>query len=82
VGLRHKPAHQITNFFDLLDSVIVPQVARQALSDWIEAKISAPIALVARMNVFQQPEAVRVWNLFSTKCALLAIRTSERRRLK
>jgi hypothetical protein len=32
----------MTNVFDLLDSVSVPQVARQALSDWIEAQHLRP----------------------------------------
>jgi ubiquinone/menaquinone biosynthesis C-methylase UbiE len=38
--------------------VTLPHVARQPLSDWITAKISAPIALLGLMNALQQPERV------------------------
>jgi ubiquinone/menaquinone biosynthesis C-methylase UbiE len=49
----------MSSLFAQLDSVMVPRVARQALSDWIAGKISAPIALLALLNVLQQPEALR-----------------------
>src|SRR5690242_14628490 len=49
----------MTSLLAQLDSVMVPRVARQTLSDWIAGKISAPIALLALLNIFQQPEALR-----------------------
>jgi len=55
----HKPTHPMTSLLTQLDSVMVSRVARQALSDWIAGKISAPIALLALLNVLQQPEALR-----------------------
>jgi SAM-dependent methyltransferase len=49
----------MTDVVDILDSIALPQAARQALSDWSAGRISSPIALLALMNVLQQPESVR-----------------------
>src|SRR5262245_43308870 len=49
----------MTNFFDRLDAVTLPNDARQPLADWITGKISAPIALLNLMNLLQQPERLR-----------------------
>ena len=50
----------MTNIFDRIDPVTVPYVARQPLSDWVGAKISAPIALLTLTNLLQRPERVIV----------------------
>ncbi|HEY1232929.1 MAG TPA: class I SAM-dependent methyltransferase [Candidatus Binatia bacterium] len=48
----------MTNFFDQLDAVILPHVARQPLADWISGTISAPIVLLTLMNLLQEPQRV------------------------
>jgi ubiquinone/menaquinone biosynthesis C-methylase UbiE len=49
----------MTNFFDRVDAVTLPHVARRPLADWIAGTISAPIALLTLMNLLQQPARVR-----------------------
>src|ERR1041384_5091339 len=49
----------MTNFFDRVDAVTLPHVARPPLADWIPGTISAPIALLTLMNLLQQPTRVR-----------------------
>mgnify|MGYP003949016265 CR=1 FL=1 len=44
----------MTNFFDRVDAVTLPHVARRPLADWITGTISAPIALLTLMNLLQQ----------------------------
>jgi len=47
------------NFFARLGSGTVPPEARQTLSDWVAGTISAPIALLALMNILRHPEPLR-----------------------
>ena len=49
----------MTNFFDRVDAVTQPHVARRPLADWIAGTISAPIALLTLMNLLRQPARVR-----------------------
>lgn len=70
-GLRHKPVHQITHFFDLLDSVIVPQVARPALLEQFHLEAA---------SAFLERNMLRLYMLYVAEDIAGAIYTFTHRR--